>query len=658
MELPSRPAQDRFLKPGRFSELQAKLRSAPGVAEIPTLILHAFDFRTRMLPFITADSWIVPAGIRAVSAALSTSGFTGQRVVNQTWNPNVRVDQSRIGGRIPEMVLVSAMQIHFAEARRMIREAHAYGADRPLVIVGGPKAIYQPWDYFHVSPSPDLVCTGEEFVLLELMDRLLEYRRTGDSMRTAFERARLEDALDDIPGLMFEAPGRGPNERELIDTGVQRLLRDFDELPDAIEGFKFLERPHRGKSIGDAPVPLNRLIRHTRVASVVTTRGCKFRCGYCPIPAYNQFSWRTKSPEGLVRDIQGLRRQIGLRYFFGTDDNFFNDEDTVVTTFEALAKADFAHDDIGKSIRFATEATIFDVHKQKDLLPLAYKAGLRAVWFGIEDLTAELINKGQNVPKTEEVFTTMRRQKILPMAMMMHYDGQPLTSPKGTMNGLLNQIDYLYSIGAGSVQVTVLGPAAGTKDYREVMEKGIILKELGGEPVEDYCWDGNHVISVGSVAPWKLQRNVLLGYARFYNPLNMIRSPFRANGKKSDIGLQLWGMYAVFRTALQLLPWMWKLWRHGHKKNATWSTMPAPQLPVRAVGVASMTEAMAEAGVHASIDAPPTLVEITPPGERRPAPEPQLVSIGGLSSNGSATATVTKPTVKPKAAVRSTVSKY
>lgn len=562
MELPSRPQSDRFVPAGELARLVAGLRAEPAGREIATLIVGAFDHRTRMLPFILWDRQIVPAGIRAVSAALAASGFTRQRVVNQAWTPQVRPSTARIDGAPPELLLVSAMQIHSAAADHLIRDAHRMGENRPLVIVGGPKAIYQPWAYFQPRAqhsSPDLVVTGEEYVFLALLERLLECRRGPESLLAAFRRARRRGWIDDIPGLFYDRSTAGEPEPELVDTGVQRLVRDFDELPEPVQGYRFLERPHSSQFLRRHPLALCEVHRHSRVASILTTRGCKFRCGYCPIPAYNQFTFRTKSPEGLVRDIRGLRRHLGIHLFFGTDDNFFNHEEIVQETFEALARAQFEKDDIGKTARFGTEATEFDVHKQMHLLPLCYRGGLRAIWFGVEDLTAELVNKGQSVSKTAELFAEMRRQRILPMAMMMHYDGQPLRS-RDSMAGLSNQVQFLYHVGAASVQVTVLGPATGTKDYDAVMRSGVILDRLGNERVEDVYWDGNHVISVGSSSqPVNLQRNMLLAYGLFYNPVNLVRNFFRRHWKWSDLFLQLWGMWGLAVTCWRLLPWRRKL---------------------------------------------------------------------------------------------------
>jgi radical SAM superfamily enzyme YgiQ (UPF0313 family) len=555
---------------------------------MPVLVISAFDRRTRMLPFILWDRQIVPAGARAISAALAVAGFASQRTVNQAWTPHLRPSCARINGKPPELLLVSAMQIHSAAAYSTISDAYRLGADRPLIIAGGPKAIYQPWDYFafdKTGHSADIVCTGEEYVLLDLLDRLSECRRQGETYRAAFERARRRGWLEDIPGLMFDRSAE-PDRHELVDTGVQRLVRDFDELPSPVLGYQFLERPHSGHALYPRPLTLREIRRYSRVASITTTRGCKFRCGYCPIPAYNQFTFRTRSPKRLVRDISDLRREVGFHLFFGTDDNFFNDRETVEVTFEALARAGFEKDDIGRSVRFGTEATEYDVHKQMDLLPLCYRGGLRAVWFGIEDITAELINKGQSVGKTQELFAELRRQRIMPMAMIMHYDGQPLWT-RDSHKGLLNQVRLLHQAGAASIQVTVLTPAVGTKDFDPVMESGIILSELGGRRVDDWLFDGNHVVSIGSSKPARMQANVLAAYALFYNPLNVARWYFRKHRKWAELFIQFWGMWGLFHTILQLVPWIMRLGHVARGRYQVFNSSPQPRWPVVAKPISS-----------------------------------------------------------------------
>ena len=79
------------------------------------------------------------------------------------------------------MVLVSSMQIHSRPAYDLIADAHRLGADRPLVIAGGAKAIYEPYDFWAgphgAAAAPDVVVTGESYVLMDLLAVIQEVPR-------------------------------------------------------------------------------------------------------------------------------------------------------------------------------------------------------------------------------------------------------------------------------------------------------------------------------------------------------------------------------------------------------------------------------------------------------------------------------------------------
>src|SRR5262249_29222859 len=138
------------------------------------------------------------------------------------------------------LLFVSSMQIHSASAYELIADAYQLGDGRPLIFAGGAKAIYEPWDFFAFGPegrySADVAVTGEEFVALELLDRLMESRSGGEHLRKPFHRLRRSGLLDDIPGLVFcEGDEKAPPGR-LINTGIQRLVQDLDELPHPMVG--------------------------------------------------------------------------------------------------------------------------------------------------------------------------------------------------------------------------------------------------------------------------------------------------------------------------------------------------------------------------------------------------------------------------------------
>src|SRR5260370_42714004 len=114
MELPSRPKNDRYTRPGQYRELESRLARHADNADIPCLVAYAFDMRTRLGPFLFADMRLLTAGPRAVASALHEAGYTNTRVVLTQWNTNFQPSPARIEGKLPQMLFVSSMQIHSA----------------------------------------------------------------------------------------------------------------------------------------------------------------------------------------------------------------------------------------------------------------------------------------------------------------------------------------------------------------------------------------------------------------------------------------------------------------------------------------------------------------------------------------------------------------
>ncbi len=563
MELTSRSGDDRFVPPGGYRALEARLRRRSDLAEVRAVVFSAFDRCTRLLPFVLYDRLMFPAGARSIAGALYQAGFLRTRAVFELWNPRFRPSRARLDGRPPELLLVSSMQIHAERAYAAIKEAWTLGEHRPLIIAGGPKAVYEPCHFWSIPGekrvAPDVVVTGESYVLLQLLDTIVEHRGPGDTMREGFERARREGALESVPGLVFLAPEASLEEPLVVDTGLQRLVKNFDELPHEASGLSVLEPPHRGEGLSLQSIPDSRVKKHCTIVSVMMTQGCKFNCSYCPIPALNQKSWRFRSPEGVVEEMRTVHERFGVKYFFGTDDNFFNHRPTAEAILSALAAARTQGHRLGDRIRWATEATQFDTFKNRDLLPVGRAGGLHGIWFGIEDLTAQLIKKGQKPETTVELFRLMHEWKISPMAMIMFHEGQPFYS-RGSLYGLYNQVKFLRKAGAISLQCTVHVPAVGTREYERTYRTGRVIERIGRYRIPESKIDGNHVILAGRVPPWRRQLELLAGYAAFYNPWNLIRALKKGSRlRRRRFGYQIAGNIATAWTAWKFLPYVFRL---------------------------------------------------------------------------------------------------
>src|SRR5689334_24137294 len=123
MELPRRTRGDELLRPGELNRVCQRLRAIAPRHDLVSVIACAFDHRTRMLPFIYADTRMVPAGVRAIGSAMVDAGFHKTRIVLQQWNRRFRPSQMRLDGRIPDLFLTSTMGMHSDRCLDLIRDA-------------------------------------------------------------------------------------------------------------------------------------------------------------------------------------------------------------------------------------------------------------------------------------------------------------------------------------------------------------------------------------------------------------------------------------------------------------------------------------------------------------------------------------------------------
>ncbi len=607
MELPRRARGDELLPPGALRAVRQRLRRVAGAHDLTTVIACAFDWRTQMLPFVYAATRMAPAGVRAIGSAMLDAGFDKTRIVLQQWNANFRPSQMRLDGRIPDIFMVSSMQLHGAACQELLRDACRIDpAHRPLIIAGGPKTIYEPWDVFSTDPfdpwTADVAVTGEEYVLLHLLEVLLAMRGRGESLRATFARAREAGALDEVPGLVYARTDRAGLPETLIDTGMQRLLGDLDELPHPVLGYRILEPPSRRATLGPQALPANRVARHSPISSLVLTFGCKFACPYCPIPAYNQRQFRTKSGARIADEFRRLFEEYGIRSYFGADDNFFNKKERTLEIVEALAATTLDGKPIRKRIRWGTEVTVHDTLQLRDHLPTVRKAGVRALWVGVEDMTATLVKKGQSVSKTTEALQLLRKHGICAMPMMMHHDEQPLVSRGPKPYGLLNQVRLLRKAGAVSMQVLMLVPATGSQLYTGTYTSGMAYESVAGRRVEEYMLGGNYVVASHHPKPWRKQLNILTAYAYFYNPLRFLWALVRPKSRLylADATLQGLGMQGLLLTIRRTIGWAVRL-RFGKIRRK--SAPPASRIPMRNVVGMAADHALAHSADQPEVEA-------------------------------------------------------
>ena len=232
---------------------------------------------------------VLPLGVMYLASVLREAGHE-VRIYDcgHAWNDPVQFRRALLDAA-PDVVGLSAITY---EAPVMEGMAHLSKATLPgvPVIAGGPHPSAYPERCCRLGPI-DYVAIGEaERTALELVDALTRGGRDPRSIR----------------GLAFWDERTG----EVVRTPVREFIEDVDSLPfpawDLVDHELYWNAE-----------PCSGMGRR-RYMSLMTSRGCPFRCIYCHQVHGKRF--RPRSPENVMREIRAIDERYGIRDFEVMDD--------------------------------------------------------------------------------------------------------------------------------------------------------------------------------------------------------------------------------------------------------------------------------------------------------------------------------------------------
>lgn len=369
-----------------------------------------------------------------------------------------------------------------------------------LICLGGPHVNIYPEETINI-PEVDFVILGEgEFAFAELLDAL--YKK-GD--------------LSNIKGLLFK------RDSKIIKTASRGYIEDLNILP----------FPNRRL------IPYKRyyslIAKHTPITTMMSSRGCPFRCLFCERPHLGK-SFRARSSINVVDEMEEAIG-LGIKEFFFYDDTFTVDKRRVIEICNEILKRGLK---ISWDIR--TRIDTVDI----DLLKRLKEAGCERIHYGVEAGTErilKILRKEIDLKKAKEIFKITKELGITTLAYFM------IGSPSETKEEILRTIDFALKLNPDFVHFSITTPFPGTGLYRLGLESRVLeydyWKEFSENPETDFTpqvWEEN------------LTKNELLdllnlAYRRFYiRPQYIIRELMKIKSlsefrKKLKAGLKVIGAY-------------------------------------------------------------------------------------------------------------------
>jgi anaerobic magnesium-protoporphyrin IX monomethyl ester cyclase len=244
-------------------------------------------------------SYFPPYCILYLANALEKNGFTVQVIHQEGTKKNIAALAKLSAREKPLMIGLSTLTgpniIPTVEASIAIKKVTA-----SPIVWGGHHATILP-DQTLENPYVDIVVKseGEETVV--------------DLARMLREHGAYTPRLQEIPGLAYKTGDR------IVHTEPRPFRKNINDFSPAWhhlnpEDYFFSEKIFRAAT----KQPL-------KVASLITSRGCPWRCTYCYNQTVNKRRFRAQSAGKAIQDIRALHKDFQINAIIYEDDNFFTD---------------------------------------------------------------------------------------------------------------------------------------------------------------------------------------------------------------------------------------------------------------------------------------------------------------------------------------------
>ncbi len=426
---------------------------------------------------------VQPLGIMYLAAAAREAGHSVTLIDAKAEGLDFNATYERVERSSPDVVGISGFSNEWESFEQMgsyikkrIPEAYLIG--------GGPYATSFPEKILERAPFDCLVVGEGEVTFIEFLDAIHK-----------------NQSLDGVAGLAFRKNG------EARLTPPRAFIDNLDSIP--LPAYDLIDMDLYSKNITASP------IGRRRNMTVMTTRGCPYRCIYC----HNLFgkSFRAKSVDKVLEELVLLVERYNIKDFEFCDDIFNLNRDRLIEICSRIVK-----EKLGVRLTFPTG--LRGDKMDKEMIVALRKAGTVMISYAVESASPriqKMIKKNLNLDKVKETIRETVRQGIFTHAFFML--GFP-TESEDEMNMTINFAAHTKLHTASFFIVT---PFKATElwDY--------VPSELQEKVTEKWFSFHGGYINISAVPTHRLMAKRQMAYLRFFfNPLRVMRIVYRHPDKR------------------------------------------------------------------------------------------------------------------------------
>jgi radical SAM superfamily enzyme YgiQ (UPF0313 family) len=321
----------------------------------------------------------------------------------------------------------------------------------------------------------------------ELLQEGFEVVIKGEGEQSLLEIAQGKD-FQDILGISFKRGNRNLHNRD-------RPFLDPDELP--------LPARHLLIRQGCNRPYFSEGTRYFPWARIHSSRGCPWDCYYCHKSVFG-YNFRPRSPQGVLREVEYLVKNFGVKEIDFSDDVFNLDIKRAEEILEGIIRARFR-----LCLRFSNGLRIDRINQE--LLKKMKLAGTEYIAYGIESGDREILDRIPKQIRLEQVREVVRLTRKTGIKVTGFFMLGLIGDSRQSMH---RTVEFARGLGLDAALFNIAIPYPGTKMYQHIKETGEILVR---DWSQFYHTSGKMIYTLdGTSLPQEVERFYRRANRRFY----------------------------------------------------------------------------------------------------------------------------------------------
>ena len=267
--------------------------------------------------------------------------------------------------------------------------------------------------------------------------------------------------------------------RELIKKGSPESVNGLSYKKNG----KMIHNPDRQflKNLNELKLPSRHLVEKYKYKifnmncdAIETSRGCPQACKFCSTNVVYKQTWRARSVESIIEELEIISKNKRFKDVFFVDDNILDNMKLVGRLCIEIIKGK-KEGRIKKKLHFFFQGRLDSMAKRPEIVKLMAEAGFWLVLVGVEatdNSRLKIVKKGCNIGQIKRGIEVLHQNGIIVMGNVIL--GINLDD---TLDDILTTINRTKDLTLDLPSFTLLTPFPATGFYQEMKVKGLLLTE-------------------------------------------------------------------------------------------------------------------------------------------------------------------------------------